>query len=218
MNILFVVAHPDDEAYGPYGTIINCVKDGHHVTVFSLCNGQRPGSEYVAAGRVDSFIKNCEDAGATWIIGDNSDLTLTRIDTMKEVERVVQQVSPQIIYTHSISDLNWDHRIVAEACIIASRPKPNNVVHELYFFEVPSSSDWTFSQIQPIFSPNVYKDISNVIDLKEAALNRYTTETYDFPDARSVEAMVTLAKYRGYQSGLNRAEAFQLVFSRDHKN
>lgn len=218
MNVLFVVAHPDDEAFGPYGTIINSVKEGHDVTIFSLCNGKRPGFEYVAAGRVSSFIENCKSAGATWIIGNNSDLTLDHINTMKEVERVVQEVKPQIIYTHSISDLNWDHRVVAEACIIASRPKPENVVEQLYFFEVPSSSDWTFFQIQPTFSPNVYKDISNVMDLKEAALSRYTTETYDFPDARSTEAMVTLAKYRGYQSGLNRAEAFQLVFSRDRRN
>jgi LmbE family N-acetylglucosaminyl deacetylase len=145
-------------------------------------------------------------------------LTLTNIGAMKEVECVVEKVKPQIIYTHSISDLNWDHRVVAEACIIASRPKPESVVEKLYFFEVPSSSDWTFSQIQPTFSPNVYEDITNVVNLKEAALNSYITETYDFPDARSVEAMITLAKYRGYQSGLNRAEAFQLVFSRDRRN
>ena len=52
------------------------------------------------------------------------------------------------------------------------------------------------------------------MQLKEIALGRYNTETYEFPDARSVEAMKTLAKYRGYQVGLNNAEAFSLVFSR----
>ncbi len=56
------------------------------------------------------------------------------------------------------------------------------------------------------------------ITLKQLALSKYTTETYDYPDARSVESMITLSKYRGYQVGFNYAEAFQLVFSRYRKN
>jgi len=83
---------------------------------------------------------------------------------------------------------------------------------------VPSSTDWTFSQIQPSFQPNSYVDIGDYITLKQLALSKYTTETYDYPDARSVESMITLSKYRGYQVGFNYAEAFQLVFSRYRKN
>ena len=114
--------------------------------------------------------------------------------------------------------MNHDQRIVAEATLIACRPKPGCSVNELYFFEVPSSTDWTFNQIQPAFQPTTYVDVSDFIDAKKSALLRYSTETYEFPDARSVEAMTTLAKYRGFQVGFENAEAFRLVFSRCRKN
>ena len=50
--------------------------------------------------------------------------------------------------------------------------------------------------------------------MKKKALSKYETEIYPFPDARSVDAMVALAKYRGYQVGYNYAEAYKLVYSR----
>jgi hypothetical protein len=41
----------------------------------------------------------------------------------------------------------------------------------------------------------------------------YSTETYDYPDARSIENIVNLAKYRGSVVGVTHAESFRLVFS-----
>jgi len=214
MKILFLLAHPDDEAYGPYGTIIKLVKQGHKVTVFCLCNGERPGNEKVSADRVFAFKENCELAGVEWKIQNNPDLSLKYNETVANVTGIIDFFKPDAVYTHNISDLNNDHRIVAEAALVACRPKPASTVDELYFFEVPSSTDWTFSQIQPVFEPNTYIDITDYIEDKKLALARYSTETYPFPDARGVEAMETLSKYRGYQVGYNNAEALKLVFKR----
>lgn len=218
MNILFIIAHPDDEAYGPYGTMAKMVADGHKVTLFCLCNGERPGLEHVSADRVFALKANCEQLGIEWKIWNNKDLSLELNNTAHLLTELIDMHKPAIVYTHNISDINHDHKIVAEATLIACRPKPGCSVQELYFFELPSSTDWTFHRVQPAFQPTTYTDISDFIDVKSLALSRYNTETYEFPDARSVEAMVTLAKYRGYQTGLNRAEAFQLVFSRDRKS
>jgi len=214
MKILFLLAHPDDEAYGPYGTILKLVKQGHEVTVFCLCNGERPGNEKVSADRVFAFKENCELAGVEWKIQNNPDLSLKYNETVANVTGIIDFFKPDAVYTHNISDLNNDHRIVAEAALVACRPKPTSTVNELYFFEVPSSTDWTFSQVQPVFEPNTYIDITDYIEDKKLALARYSTETYPFPDARGVEAMETLSKYRGYQVGYNNAEALKLVFKR----
>jgi LmbE family N-acetylglucosaminyl deacetylase len=215
MNVLFLIAHPDDEAYGPYGTILKLVNEGHKVTVFCLCNGERPGNVKVSADRVFAYKANCEAAGVEWKIQNNADLSLTYNETVSNVIGIVEFFNPDVIYTHNISDLNNDHRIVAEAALVACRPKPNSTVKQLYFFEIPSSTDWTFNQVRPAFNPTVYVEISdNHLNLKKAALANYQTETYEFPDARSVDAMVTLAKYRGYQVGYNYAEAFKLVFQK----
>lgn len=218
MNILFVVAHPDDEAYGPYGTMAKLVAEGHQVTLYCLCNGKRPGAEEVASNRVSALQENCEALGISWKIWNNKDLSLELNDTAHLLTQLINTHEFDIVYTHNISDMNHDHRVVAEATLIACRPKPECSVKELYFFEVPSSTDWTFGRVQPVFQPTTYIDISNYIDKKETALAKYESETYKFPDARSIEAMTTLAKYRGYQVGLDRAEAFQLVFARDRKN
>jgi len=218
LNILFVVAHPEDEAYGPYGTMARMVKEGHKVTLFCLCNGERPSAEAVAADRVFALKVNCEQLGIEWKIWDNPDLSLELNSTAHLLTQLVNIHKPEIVYTHNISDMNHDHRIVAEATLIACRPKPECSVNELYLYEVPSSTDWTFNQIQPAFQPTTYVDVSDFIEAKKLALSRYSTEIYEFPDARSVEAMTTLAKYRGFQVGVKSAEAFRLVFSRYRKN
>jgi LmbE family N-acetylglucosaminyl deacetylase len=215
MNILFLIAHPDDEAFGPYGTILKLANEGHKVTVFCLCNGERPGNEKVSADRIFTFKENCESAGVVWRIQNNSDLSLTYNETVNNVMGIVDFFKPEVVYTHNISDLNNDHRIVAEAALVACRPKLDSIIKKLYFFEVPSSTEWTFSQVQPVFQPNVFVDVSEFIDLKQIALSKYTTETHTFPDARSVKAMLTLANYRGYNVGVEYAEAFQLVFSKE---
>ena len=109
MNILFVVAHPDDEAYGPYGTMVNLSREGHNVSIFCLCNGARPGYEDVAPLRLKAFEENCYNAGVKTLISNNADLSLTAQQTVKEIEDVVKQFAPSIIYTHNISDINNDH-------------------------------------------------------------------------------------------------------------
>lgn len=217
MNILFIIAHPDDEAYGPYGTIskLSSAPGVDTVTVVCLCNGARPGFEDVKDSRVAAFKNSCQTIGVEWRIYDNADLSLTYNATVKLVSEIVESFRPDVVYTHNISDLNNDHRMVAEAALVACRPKPESTVNALYFFEIPSSTDWTFGQIQPVFEPTTYVDITDYIERKKWALGLYTTETYAFPDARSIESMETRAKFRGSQVGLNYAEAFKLVFSKE---
>jgi N-acetylglucosamine malate deacetylase 1 len=157
---------------------------------------------------------NCEQLGIELKIWNNKDLSLELNDTAHLLTQLVNTHKPNVVYTHNISDINHDHRVLADATMIACRPKPDSSVNQLYFFEVPSSTDWTFSQLTPVFQPTTYVDITDFIETKKQALGRYSTETYEFPDARSIEAMTTLAKYRGYQVGFDYAEAFRLVFDR----
>lgn len=219
MKVLFLVAHPDDEAYGPYGMMLRAVEEGHDVHVYCLCNGTRPGSEEVSKPRTDAFIRNCESAGVKWKMWDNNDLSLDPKETAFAVSRLISSIKPDIVYTHNISDVNRDHRALGEAALIACRPMPDSSVNALLFFEVPSSTDWAFGQLQPTFMPNHYVEISEEdIRNKFIALEQYSTEVRQHPDARSIESMMNLAKYRGQQVGYEYAEAFQLVFSRDRKS
>jgi LmbE family N-acetylglucosaminyl deacetylase len=214
-KILFVFAHPDDEAYGPAGTI-NRLSQNNHVTVLSLCKGDRPGSEEVAQGRIDAFESSCKLLGVrSSILLDYSDCRLEYAPTLLEIEKVIARLNPDVVYTHNISDIHKDHRLVAECCMVACRPKVGSSIKQLYFCEMPSSTAWSIGELTPVFNPNVYVDITEFIEVKKTVLELYGTETYEFPDARSIEAVETLAKMRGFQSGVNYAEAFKLIFSKD---
>jgi LmbE family N-acetylglucosaminyl deacetylase len=217
MKILFIFAHPDDEAFGPAGTIMQ-LAETNDVSVVSLCNGERPGNEHVAEARIEAFKKSCETMKASWRIYSTPDCALTYDDTLKTIETIINQDMPDVVYTHNISDIHRDHRLVAECCMVACRPKVGSSIKELYMCELPASTDWSFGQIEPVFTPNVYRDITDVIEIKKDIMSLYGTEVYEYPDARSIESMRAMAKNRGRQAGVEYSEAFKLVFSLPRKN
>ncbi len=81
----------------------------------------------------------------------------------------------------------------------------------VYAFEVPSSTDWGFGQLEPRFHPNVFVDIAATLEAKVDAMEAYESEARPFPHPRSPEALRALARLRGAASGLEAAEAFELV-------
>lgn len=218
MNVLFVFAHPDDEAFGPAGTIARSVDAGDNVWVLSLCKGDRPGSEQVANGRQKAFAASCYILGATPLMKDSSDVHLDYHVAMRDVEDVIKEIKPNAVYTHNITDLHKDHRLTAEVCQVACRPKPDSTIDEFYMCESPASTEWTFGQREPAFNPNVFYDVSDYMTKKEQVMALYSTETYEYPDARSIKSMQVMAMNRGRQAGVEYAEAVKLVFSRVRKS
>lgn len=211
--ILFVVAHPDDESFGPAGTIAK-LAEKHEVTVVSLCKGNKPGSEWVSQDRTRAFHDSCRLLNAEPIIWNGNDVYLDYHETVHNLQKLCDTLKPSTIYTHNVNDLHIDHQTAAKACLVVARPTPSSTIDNLYMFETPGSSDWSFVP----FQPNYYVDISDYVQAKTTALSNYSTELYASPDPRSVDGVLNLARYRGQQIGVNYAEAFQLVYARDRKN
>ena len=216
MKVAFIFAHPDDESYGPSGTIMSHVAAGDDVTVVSLCKGNRPGAD-VKDTRIKTFTSNCERMGVSAIIDNQSDTLMERSKTQTAVNSIINEIKPEIVYTHFNGDIHQDHRLVSECVMVACRPKPESSVKELLMCEQPASTEWAFDQFGK-FSPNVFVDISSYAVVKGELLENYNTEVYMFPDARSVDSAMVLANQRGKQIGVSYAEAFQLVFSQRHIN
>ncbi len=61
------------------------------------------------------------------------------------------------------------------------------------------------------FIPTVYEDISGTIEKKLTAMHIFKSQTSDFPNARSIEAIKALANFRGATVTVNAAEAFSLI-------
>lgn len=221
-TILVVAAHPDDEILGCGGTIAVHAQAGDEVHVVIMAEGltSRDPKPDIASSKEDLCALADSARRANMLLGaatvilhglpDNRMDTLDRLDVIKLIEREVERVRPDVVYTHHAGDLNLDHRIVHESVLTACRPKPAHPVKTLLFFEVLSSTEWMPAASGPAFTPDWFVNISATIALKLQALDCYASEMHAWPHTRSAKTVENLAGWRGSSVGVNAAEAFIL--------
>jgi LmbE family N-acetylglucosaminyl deacetylase len=223
-TILVVAAHPDDEVLGCGATAARLVREGHELHIAIMAEGitsRHEQREQADASQLSRLHQHAQSAGATlgakdvvlFRLPDNRLDTVPLLEVTKLVEGLVERLRPDVIYTHHPGDLNVDHGVVHRAVLTATRPTAGQAVAEIYAFEVPSSTEWSFQRIHPTFSPNVFVDVTETLDAKIAAMNCYSTEARAFPHPRSPEALRAIATRWGSVSGFHAAEAFELVRS-----
>jgi LmbE family N-acetylglucosaminyl deacetylase len=215
-TILIIAAHPDDEVLGCGGTIIRHVDSGDEVNVLFMSDGvtSRNKNELQHKNRNNSALVACSILGTQEPIflnfPDNKMDSLALLDVVQTVEKIINELKPETIYTHHSGDLNIDHRITHQAVMTACRPQPNFSVKEIYSFEVLSSTEWQTQDTSP-FLPNYFIDITSFIENKRRALNAYVSEMYSEPHSRSIENILRLNAVRGNSVGLDYAEAFMVL-------
>jgi LmbE family N-acetylglucosaminyl deacetylase len=220
-SILAIFAHPDDETLGCGGTLARYAREGCEVRILICGEGAtaRYDSPEAASGEeLASLDRDLQKAGE--VLGakevvhldwpDNRFDSRPLLDLVKAVEKNLDKISPQIIFTHHPGDLNIDHRYVYDAVMAGARPLPESKIEAIYACEVLSSTGWR-GQGKDLFLPNFYVDIHETLAKKLNAMACYDTEAASFPHPRSPEAIRALAQFRGAESGLLAAEAFCLV-------
>jgi LmbE family N-acetylglucosaminyl deacetylase len=223
MRNLVIVAHPDDEILGFGATGSKLATAGEKVQALILCGNvdartQRPSDKDLyediqAANQLAGFMPP--------ILGQFPNIklnTVPHLDLVQFIEAQVACFRPTRIFTHHPGDLNDDHLQVARAASAATRlfQRRSDVVppRSLHTIEIPSSTDWLFSGVHPVFSPNCYEEIGDFLEIKLKALACYRSVMRPFPHSRSAECITGLAAYRGGQAGLKYAEAFCTLFQR----
>ena len=221
-KILVIVAHPDDEALGCGATIAKHTQEGDRVFCLSFTDG-------ISGRKNDSnkvkFLKRTRELeskkaekllGFKWInyikkdFPDNSLDSTPIIKIVRIIEEAKEKIKPHLIYTHFIGDLNIDHRVVAEATLVAFRPQDKENWEEIRFFEVPSATDYGYALSEKRFEPNLYINVKKTFKKKISALKAYKSEMKKFPHSRSLKGLQILANYRGMESGIEFAEAFEV--------
>ena len=221
-NILVVAAHPDDEILGCGGAVARLVKEG--ATVYVLILGEGVTSREETRNREKKLkelenLKN-ESLAANRLLGvrevffhdiaDNRFDTVPFLDIVKIIEKCKREIRPGIIFTHFRNDLNIDHQLTFRAVITATRPLPEETVRAVYSFESFSATEWNF----PLsFSPNLFINIEDTLEMKARAFSLYLSELRDYPHPRSVEAIHRSAEKWGVQVGRGACEAFEVVSS-----
>ena len=215
-TILVISAHSDDEVLGCGGTIARYAKSGDKVHLVFMTNGvgSRNAKIEEAECRKIASQESADILGVSSIqqfdFPDNKMDVVALLDVVQAIEEVVDKLRPEIIYTHHIGDLNVDHQITHKAVITACRPQPGFCVKEIYAFEVLSSTEWNTPGVKP-FSPNVYIDITDYIDIKKQALEVYSKEMRQPPHSRSIDNALRLNALRGHSVGMDYAEALELI-------
>jgi LmbE family N-acetylglucosaminyl deacetylase len=183
VEILAIGAHPDDVELGCGGLLLKAVRGGHNVYIYTITRGGaggNPKERVKEAQRSAQFI----GAKALWL-DDLPDSKLKEsIELISRIESRIDIVHPDIILTHHAKDVHHDHRTVANATLEAGRYDSN-----ILSYEIPLTRN---------FEPQVFFDISDVIDDKVEMVNLFWSQREKIY-LRS-NAIKGLAEFRALQS------------------
>jgi len=217
-KVLLIVAHSDDESFGCGGLIKKLSLNKNTIKVISFTNGvgsrSKNNTEEISK-RKKSSINASKILGFKWLAQynypDNQLDKISLLELIKIIEKHKNKFQPHIVLTHNFSDLNIDHRRIAEATLTAFRPEPKEKLEQLITFEVPSSTDFRVLKNKKNFLPNYFLNIEKFLKFKIKAIKCYKQELKKYPHSRSIVGIKNLNKIRGNQSGLNYAEAFEII-------
>ena len=229
---MVVAAHPDDELLGLGATMHKLIKEqGAIVQVVILGEGITSRSYTRDTEKWKKVLEehhaNINAAGShigynsihTYNFSDNRFDSHALLDIVKVVEKEKEEFKPEIIFTHNAGDLNIDHQRAFQAVMTATRPMEDEKVNIVICFETPSATDWQYSNHPEQFRPNLYIEVNEEdVRAKIDALAEYKFEIREYPHPRSAKALKALAEYRGYTSGSQMAEAFEIVRMRMGKS
>lgn len=218
-DLLVVAAHPDDEVLGAGGLMARHAAAGYKVQVAFLADGV--GSRHGAEIDTDELARRraacdaaCSILGAEVLeyghFPDNAMDRVSVLDVTQSIEALIAEHKPHTVLTHHIGDVNVDHQMLHKAVVTACRPQTGHPVHQMMFFEVPSSTEWQVPGSAPGFAPNWFCDITETLPAKLEAMRAYAEELHDWPHPRSLQGIEALARWRGATVGVEAAEAFIL--------
>jgi len=201
-TVLAIGAHPDDVELGCGAALLRYRAAGYAIRAIVLSNGengmrQSPGArsttrrvEAMKAGKVMRL-----DSLSVFDFPDTR-LFSRRDQVKRAIEEEILRCQPEIIFTHTASDLHFDHRMVHNATIEASRHVPT-----VLCYENPNTP--------ATFRPNFFIDVSPYISRKIDALRCHVSQTrkpYFQP-----ELIRSIARMRGNQAHVRFAEGFEAI-------
>jgi len=201
MRVLAFGAHPDDIEIGMGGTVARHASAGDRVVmaVVTIPNNRetRRGEAERAAGVL----------GADLMILDIPLDELGHSRTVvKKFDKLLEAVTPDVIYTHWNMDSHQDHNAVSLATITASRE--NRCAVLMYEQTIPGGIvPWAFRA-------QSYVDITPYMPMKMESIAMHKSQVRANGDLW-IHGVKGRAMYRGYQVNAEFAESFEVVKSVD---
>jgi LmbE family N-acetylglucosaminyl deacetylase len=188
--VLSVLAHPDDAEFLCAGALIRLRAKGWEVQIASMTPGDCGSAELppdeIAAIRRAEGARAAALIGATYHCLEERDLLIFYSERpLEKVVRLLRQVRPRIVLTHSSADYMLDHEVTSTLTRAAAfgAPAPNvfrerghapalaHIPH-LYYCDAIEGKDALGRPVEPGFRI----DVSAVIEKKAAALAAHASQ------------------------------------------
>ena len=195
-SVLAFGAHPDDIEIGAGGLLARLVSEGADVmmAVVAVPNQFDVRRSEARAG--------AETIGADLMILFEDKPTRVEDVPMHELVRrfdqLIGDVQPDLVITHSASDLHWDHGLVHRATISALRRTPCDLLAYLSSPEMNAAARHV---------GECFADVSRSIDAKIDAIRCHSSQLGKF----DLESSRDLARAMGRMSGYEYAETYQVL-------
>lgn len=193
MNVLAIGAHPDDIELGCGGTLLAHARRGDRVTLLVMTTGER--GPQASQPRVVEQEDAARLLGAELIWGGFEDGAVPEgRPAVDLIQDVVRQFGHDIVYTHCPRDSHQDHRATGTASLAACRRS-----QRVLLYEAPTTCG---------FRPTVYVDINGLLEDKVDLVRAHVSQVLK-NGLVDLEALEAQARYRGFQSRIRCAEAFE---------
>jgi len=192
MKILAVFAHPDDESFGPAGTLVKATKDGHTVSLLTLTQGESGSlgiSKYLSSAKLAkrrSLELKCaaKKLGIQhYQIHNLSDNNLQYIPEQIGIDIIINEINrfkPDILITYHENTISGhpDHLVVTKWTYNAVKSLQYPPTLFYYGLDQRQTSMVTFTDLIPISDHEITHrvNIENFIDEKIAAIHCHKTQ------------------------------------------
>ncbi len=193
--VLAIGAHPDDIEIGVGGLLAAHRAAGDTVAILTLSRGARGG---VAESRQEESLAAAEMLGARLFLEDLPDTDISSGNpTVGIIERVVAEVKPTMVYTHSDHDRHQDHRAVHSATLVATRQ-----VQTVACFQSPSAT--------VDFRPNRFASIDGFTEQKLELLACFASQG-EIRDYLDPDFILATARYWGRFGSAKNCEPLEIL-------
>ncbi|MDO9580166.1 MAG: PIG-L deacetylase family protein, partial [Bacteroidales bacterium] len=206
-KVLVVAPHPDDETLGCGGTLLKHKNSGDKIFWMIVTNIQSENgwSEEEVQKRQKEINQVSAMYGFEKIF--KLDFPTTMLDTIPysdlitKISAVIQEIKPSIVYIPNHSDVHTDHQVTFKATISCCKSFRAPFIRKMLMYECLSETEFAPALRENVFIPNVFIDISEYLNRKLEIMKIYDSEVMDPPFPRSMETVISLAKYRGSRIG-----------------
>ena len=215
-KIMVVSPHPDDETLGAGGTITKLIDQGHEVMILTVSGHLPP-----LYSREDYEVTLKEAYEAYKVLGVSDSVFLEIPATMigeqpvhvlnSKVTSIMKEFEPNIVLC-PFPDRHIDHRLIFESCMVATRPVGfGKKIEMVTAYETLSETHWNAPYVEPNFTQNLVVNIDKYLEKKIEALQCFKSQISEKEGPRSLEAVKSLARFRGSQAGFEYGEAFYII-------